>query len=273
MTDFLTTISRERRERVLRDERRVSTAELRDRAEMRSADVRPFGSALRRGAADRVRAIAEVKRSSPSAGVLREEYEPAAIAMAYEKAGASAISVLTEPSRFGGSIDHLTRVRDRIRLPVLLKDFVIHERQLYEARAAGADAALLIVALLSPAQLLDYAALARELGLEPFLEIHEERELEAAFAVTGAGIGVNNRDLRTLEIRRGWAERIIPKIPADRLRVAESGYRERAELETLALTGADAVLVGESLLRSESPGEALRALLGGPDAPKQGTGE
>jgi len=266
--DFLTTMARERRELVLREERRVSTAELRDQAEMRSADVRPFGQALRRGDKGGIRAIAEVKRSSPSAGVLREQYEPASIAMAYEKAGASAISVLTEPSRFGGAIEHLSRVRDRVQLPVLLKDFVIHERQLYQARAAGADAVLLIVALLDSTQLLDYASLARELSLEPFLEIHEERELERAPLVPGAGIGVNNRDLRSLEIRQGWAERIIPKIPADRLRVAESGYREPAELEALGRAGADAVLVGESLLRSESPGEALRALLGGDGASK-----
>src|SRR2546428_5738918 len=229
--DFLSTIGRERRERVLSEERRVSTAELRDRAEMRGADVRPFEKSLRRAAGARLRAIAEVKRSAPSAGVLREEYDPASIAVAYEKAGASAISVLTEPSRFGGSVDHVQRVRDRIRLPVLLKDFVVHERQLYEARAAGADAALLIVGLLDSTQLLDYAALARDLSLEPFLEIHEERELERALAVPGAGIGVNNRDLRSLEIRQGWAERIIPGIPADRLRVGESGYRERAELD------------------------------------------
>ena len=266
--DFLTTMARERRELVLREERRVSTAELRDQAEMRGADIRPFGEALRRGGKGGVRAIAEVKRSSPSAGVLREQYEPATIAMAYEKAGASAISVLTEPSRFGGAIEHLSRVRDRVQLPVLLKDFVVHERQLYQARAAGADAALLIVALLDSTQLLDYAALARDLSLEPFLEIHEERELERALAVPGAGIGVNNRDLRSLQIRQGWAERIIPGIPADRLRVGESGYRERAELDALGRAGADAVLVGESLLRSESPGEALRALLGGDGAAK-----
>jgi indole-3-glycerol phosphate synthase len=267
--DFLTSIARDRRERVLREERRVSTAELRDQAEMRTADVRPFGRALRRAPGDRVRAIAEVKRSSPSAGVLRQEYEPASIAMAYEKAGAAAISVLTEPSHFGGAIEHLSRVRDRVQVPVLLKDFVIHERQLYQARAAGADAALLIVALLDSTQLLDYASLAREISLEPLLEIHEERELDRALEIPGAGIGVNNRDLRSLEVRRGWAERIIPKIPVDRLRVAESGYRERAELEAAARAGADAVLVGESLLRSESPGDALRALLGGDGTPKE----
>jgi indole-3-glycerol phosphate synthase len=262
VTDFLATIARERRERVLRDERRISLAELRDQAEMRLADVRPFAEALRRGTGGSLRAIAEVKRSSPSAGVLREVYDPAAIAATYEKAGASAISVLTEPSRFGGAIEHLIRVRSRTRVPVLLKDFVVHERQLYEGRAAGADAALLIVALLSPVQLRDYAALAREISLEPFIEVHEERELEVALSIEGAAIGVNNRDLRTLEMRSGWAERILPKIPADRVRVAESGYRARAEIEALERVGADAVLVGEALLRAQKPADALRELLG-----------
>lgn len=267
--DFLTSIAKERRERVVREERRVSTTELRDRAEMRGGDVRPFGEALRRPAGGKLRAIAEVKQASPSAGVLREHYDPGSLALAYEKAGASAISVLTEPTRFGGSIDHLSRVRERTRVPVLLKDFVVHERQLYEARAAGADAALLIVALLSPSQLEEYAALAAELALEPLVEIHEERELERALALAGVAIGVNNRDLRTLEIRRGWAERILPLIPPDRVRIAESGYRERAEMETLERLGADAVLVGESLLRADSPGDALRALLG-TEAPPAG---
>ncbi len=260
--DFLTEIARERRERVREEERRVSIAELRDRAEMRGGDVRPFAEALRRPEGAPLRLIAEVKKSSPSAGVLRPNYDPSAIAIAYEKAGASAISVLTEPSRFGGSIEHLSRVRERIQLPVLLKDFVVHERQLYEARAAGADAALLIVGLLSPGQLRDYAALAGELSLECLVEVHEERELERALEIEGAGIGVNNRDLRSLEVRRGWAERIIPTIPADRLRVAESGYRERAEMEALERIGADAVLVGETLLRAETPAKALQELLG-----------
>jgi indole-3-glycerol phosphate synthase len=192
--------------------------------------------------------------------------------MAYEKAGASAISVLTEPSRFGGSVEHLARVRERTHIPTLLKDFVVHERQIYEARAVGADAALLIVKLLGPGQLQDLAALARELSLEVLVEIHEEKELERALEVEGAVIGVNNRDLRTLEIRRGWAERILPSIPTDRLRVAESGYSERAELRALDEIGADAVLVGESLLRSESPGDALRALLAAEGEAPEGRG-
>jgi indole-3-glycerol phosphate synthase len=254
-------MARDRRERIHREERRVSIAELRDRAEMRSADVRPFLDAIRRPSGAPLRAIAEVKRSSPSAGVLRPEFDPATIATGYERAGAAAVSVLTEPSRFGGSIEHLERVRDRTRVPVLLKDFVVHERQLYEGRAAGADAALLIVALLSPAQLQDYVALAREISLEPLVEVHDERDVEPAVALPGVAIGVNNRDLRSLEVRRGWAERIIPTLPSDRVRVAESGYRERGELDALERIGADAVLVGESLLRSDSPETALRHLL------------
>ncbi len=267
--DFLTAMARERRERVVREERRVSTTELRDQAEMRRADLRPFAAALRRERGASLKAIAEVKRSSPSAGVLRERYDPATIAVSLEEAGAAAISVLTEPSRFGGAIEHLERVRGRVRLPVLLKDFVVHERQLYEARATGADAALLIVAMLSRNQLRDYAALAREIGLELLIEVHEERDVEGAVEAEESVIGINNRDLRTLEMRRGWAERLLPSVPGDRVRVAESGYRERGELVALERLGADAVLVGESLLRAESPGNALRELLGRGGTPDQ----
>lgn len=259
--DFLTSIAQDRRERVLRDERRVSTVELRDRAEVRGSDVRPFAEALRRAPGEPLRVIAEVKQASPSAGVLRPAYDPAGIAVSYEKAGAAAISVLTEPTRFGGLVDHISRVREKVRLPTLLKDFVVHERQLYEARVVGADAALLIVALLPRVQLLDYAALMAEIGLGILVEIHEERELDRALEVSGAMIGVNNRDLRTLELRTGWAERLLPKIPSGWIRVAESGYQKRGELETLERLGVDSVLVGEGLLRSENPGDALRALL------------
>jgi indole-3-glycerol phosphate synthase len=259
--DFLTTIARERREIVKHEARRVSLAELRDRAEARRGDSREFLAALRRASGDPIRAIAEVKRASPSAGTLREQYDPGALAFGYAKAGAAAISVLTEPSRFLGSVEDLSRARERVSLPILQKDFVVDERQIYAARAAGADAVLLIVALLDKAELLDFAALAAEIGLEVLAEVHEEAELEIAVEIEGA-IGVNNRDLHTLEVRRGWAERLLPRIPSDRVRVAESGYRQRAEIEALAQLGADAVLIGEALLRSASPGEALAALFG-----------
>jgi indole-3-glycerol phosphate synthase len=259
--DFLAAMARERLEAVRRDERRMSTPELRSRAEAAGAP-RAFRDAIRRPPGAPLRVIAEVKRSSPSAGMLREQYDPVGLAEAYEEAGASAVSVLTEPSRFGGSVEDLARVRERVRVPLLLKDFVVHERQLFEARAHGADAALLIVALLSVGQLREYVALMRDIGLTPLVEILDPREVDAALEAEEAIIGVNNRDLRTLAMRRGWAESILPLIPADRVRVGESGYGARADLEALQHAGADAALVGESLLRAESPGEALRALLG-----------
>ena len=260
--DFLETIARERLERIRGEHGQTSIRELRDRIQARKGDSRPFQPALRRSGGEPLRVIAEVKRASPSAGVLQTRYDPVALAAAYEGAGAAAISVLTEPDRFGGSIEDLERVRGAVRVPVLLKDFVVHERQLYEARARGADAALLIVALLSPAQLRDYAALACEVGLEPLVEIHEAPEIDRAIDVPGAAIGINNRNLRTLAMRRGWAEELLPGIPADRVRIAESGYSRREEAVRLERLGCDAALVGESLLRAETPADALRAFLG-----------
>jgi indole-3-glycerol phosphate synthase len=258
--DFLEDMARERLERVRLDERRISTMELRSRAESGGA-ARPFLGAIRRVPGEPLRVIAEVKRSSPSAGVLRNAYDPAGIAAAYEEAGAAAISVLTEPGKFGGSVEDLGCVRERVAIPVLLKDFVVHERQIYEARAHGADAALLIVALLSPGQLREYAALMKEIRITPLVEILEHAEIDRALEVEGAAIGVNNRDLRTLAMRRGWAESILARVPSDRVRVGESGYAARADLDGLERMGADAALVGESLLRAASPGNALRNLL------------
>jgi len=259
--DFLQTIARERLAQVRQDLGQGSLDALRERIASRGRDTRSLAERLRRREGDPLRAIAEVKRASPSAGVLQTRYDPVGVAAAYEAAGASAISVLTEPARFGGSIEDLAAVRAKVSVPVLLKDFVVHERQIYEARAAGADAALLIAGLLSPGQLQDYAALARELGLEALVEIHEERELDRALAIPEALIGVNNRDLRTLAMRSGWAEGLISSIPSDRVRVAESGYSRREEIERLTRQGWDAVLVGETLLRAADPAEALRALL------------
>jgi indole-3-glycerol phosphate synthase len=258
--DFLASIARDRRERIREEAGKMPLAEIRERAEVRRGDARPFAASLRREPGGPIRAIAEVKRASPSAGVLQPEYDPGGLGAVYAEAGAAAVSVLTEPSRFGGSLEDLSRVRGRVTIPVLQKDFIVDERQIYAARAEGADAVLLIVALVEPARLRDYAALAGEIGLEVLVEIHEERELERALEVAGA-IGVNNRDLRTLEMRRGWAERVLRRVPPDRVRVAESGYRERSQIEILERLGADAVLVGESLLRAASPGDALRALL------------
>ena len=262
MSDFLTTIIAERRERIRQDEERgASRSTLRAEAESRRDEHRPFLAELRREPGDRIRAIAEVKRSSPSAGVLQASYDPVALGRAYHEAGATAISVLTEPQRFEGSLDHLVAVRDAVPLPVLLKDFVVEERQIFEAGARGADAVLLIVAALDPRQLGDYAALVVELGMAPLVEIHEAREIDLALTVPGA-LGVNNRDLRTLAMRPAHAESVLPLLPPDRVRIAESGYRERETVRRVEELGADAVLVGEALLRAGDAAGALAELLG-----------
>lgn len=265
MSDFLATIGRERLERVRSEAARVPLTALRAEAEARRGERRPFIDALRRPVGERLRVIAEVKQASPSAGVIRAAYDPGAIAAEYAAAGASAISVLTEPERFRGSMDDLARVRDRVEVPLLLKDFVVDERQLYEGRARGADAALLIVGLLAPPQLRDFAELATGVGLDVLIEIHEESELDRALSVPGhPAIGINNRDLRTLDVRRGHAERILPRVPADRVRVAESGYKTREEMERLVEVGADAILIGETLLRQGDVRAGFEALFGAP---------
>jgi indole-3-glycerol phosphate synthase len=261
VSDFLATMARERLESVLRNGTREPVAGLRARAEERRGEKRSFEAALRRGTGDPLRVVAELKRASPSAGVLQSSFDPAALAKEYESCGASAVSVLTEPSRFLGSIEDLERARGAVSIPVLLKDFVVHERQIYEGAARGADAVLLIVAMLESDQLRDYATLIAELGMTALVEVHEEREIEPALDLPGA-IGVNNRDLRDLAIRRGHAERLLERIPTDRVRVGESGYRTRPEIDALDRAGADAVLIGETLLRAATPREAFEELFG-----------
>jgi indole-3-glycerol phosphate synthase len=267
MADFLTTIARERRERLEREALHLPTIDLRRDAEARRGDTRPFIASLRRPSGEPLRVIAEIKRASPSAGLLKREFDPVAIGTEYERVGAAAISVLTEPLRFQGSVEHLRAVRDQVTLPVLLKDFVVHERQLYEARAYGADAALLIVSMLGPTQLRDYADLAREIGLELLIEIHEKNEVDQALALDGA-IGVNNRNLKTLEMRRNHASAILPMIPADRVRIAESGYSAREEMRELERVGADGVLIGETLLKADSIEDAFVSLFGAVSGPR-----
>ena len=268
MSDFLAMMARERLESVLREASREPVAALRVRAEERRREKRSFEDALRRAPGAPLRVIAELKQASPSAGVLQPSFDPVALAAEYEACGASAVSVLTEPTRFLGSFEHLERVRGAVSIPVLLKDFVVHERQIYEGAARGADAALLIVAMLGAGQLRDYAALATELGMSVLAEVHEEREIDAALGLPGA-IGVNNRDLRTLDMRPGHAERLLARIPCDRVRVGESGYRTRPEIDALARAGADAVLIGETLLRASTPREAFNELFGRADGERE----
>jgi len=221
--------------------------------------VRDFAAALRRPG---LSAIAEIKRRSPSRGAIRESLDVAEIAGEYAKSEAIALSVLTETSRFGGCDEDLIRARAAVELPVLRKDFTIDEYQIYEARAIGADALLLIVRILSPMQLRDFLAAASAVGVAALVEVHDERELERALDVESSIIGVNNRNLETLRVDLATSLRLRQMIPTGRQAIAESGIETRDDVQRIKDAGYDAMLIGESLLRAASPGGKLRELLG-----------
>ncbi|SDN76386.1 indole-3-glycerol phosphate synthase [Streptomyces sp. cf386] len=246
------------REDVASRRERTPEAALRERALARGAgrDCVPL---LRGG--PRVRVIAEVKRASPSRGPLAEIPDPAALAADYAEGGAAAISVLTEERRFGGSLADLEAVSARVDVPVLRKDFVVDPYQVWEARAYGAEIVLLIVAALGRAQLTDFIALANEARLTPLVEVHDEAEAERAVTAGATVIGVNARDLTTLKVERGTFARVAPHIPEGLVRIAESGVRGPEDVAAYAQAGADAVLVGESLVTHGTPRTAVTELL------------
>ena len=229
----------------------------------RAARVEPrpgrFAAAL--SAAGRVNVIAECKRRSPSRGVLKTDYDPVAIAEGYTRAGAAAISVLTEPSFFDGHLDHLEAVRHITDLPILRKDFIIDRYQILEARAAGADAILLIVAALTPRALAHLHHAAVEAGLDVLVEIHELAELPVALDAGASIIGVNNRNLRTLGVDTDVSRRAIDLIPEHAIAVAESGLKTPADLREFQNAGYDAFLIGERFMTAADPGQALSELL------------
>jgi len=206
--------------------------------------------------------IAEVKRSSPSKGELATIADPAALAATYESAGAAVISVLTEGRRFKGSPADLRAVREKVSLPILRKDFTVTEFQVYETRALGADLILLIVAALSDSQLKDYYQLSHELGLSVLVEVHDEEEIERALAIDARLIGVNARNLKTLDIHPDAFDRLLPLIPDGKIKVAESGISTREEVINAEAHGAKAILVGETLVRAGDPAVAITTLLG-----------
>lgn len=208
-----------------------------------------------------INVIAECKRRSPARGLLRRQYDPESIARAYERAGAAAVSVLTEPTFFDGSLDHLAAVRAAITLPVLRKDFIVDEYQMLEARASGADAVLLIVAALDDRQLATLLARAGDFELDALVEVHERLELQRALDAGATLIGVNNRDLRTLVVNGDICRELIARIPAGVVTVAESGLRSATELQELRVAGYRGFLVGERLMTSPDPGQALAELL------------
>ncbi|HET9103147.1 MAG TPA: indole-3-glycerol phosphate synthase TrpC [Solirubrobacteraceae bacterium] len=227
-------------------------------------DTRDFAAALGRPG---LSVIAEHKRSSPSAGVIREGLELQDVVGAYERGGAAALSVLTETGSFGGSLDDLPRARAATSLPILRKDFIVDPYQVLEAAAAGADAILLIVAALDAGTLRELHAHALAHGLDVLVEVHDAAELAVATDLGARIIGINNRDLTTLQVDLGRTFELLPQRPAGALIVAESGFRGRAELERLARAGVDAVLIGEALMRAADIEAACRALTGAPAPP------
>jgi indole-3-glycerol phosphate synthase len=237
---------------------RASAADVERAAMARAANGAAFVASLR---ADGTRVIAECKRRSPSRGVLRAIYEPSVIARGYADAGAAAISVLTEPSFFDGSLEHLRNVRAAVSVPLLRKDFIVTEFQLMEARAAGADAALLIVAALDDESLRRLMARAQTLGLAALVEVHDRQELDRALAAGASVVGVNSRNLRTLDVGTSTFDELAPHIPASVTAVAESGLKSAADLVRLRTIGYRAFLIGERFMIGADPGAGLRNLL------------
>jgi indole-3-glycerol phosphate synthase len=239
--------------------------------ERRAASFTPRGDAFLAALSRQGRAnvIAECKRRSPSRGVLAADYDPVAIARRYEAGGAAAISVLTEPTFFDGALEHLAAVRQAVRIPLLRKDFIVDEYQLLEARANGADAALLIVAALNQSDLVRLQHRAWELGLAALVEVHDDEELTRAIDSGARIIGVNNRNLRTLAVDVAASRTLGARIPANAVGVSESGLTSRADLEELAGQGYRAFLIGERFMTAPDPAQAIAELLGGRESFKE----
>jgi indole-3-glycerol phosphate synthase len=231
--------------------------------ERRAALVTPRGDRFeaRLGRIGQFNVIAECKRRSPSRGVLAERYDPAAISRQYEDGGAAAVSVLTEPTFFDGSLDHLRAVRAAVDLPLLRKDFIVDEYQLFEARANGADAILLIVAGLGQAQMQRLQLRAWELGLAVLVEVHDEEELMRAVDIGARLVGVNNRNLRTLTVDTEASYRLAGQMPPGVVGVSESGLQTRDDLERLSAAGYQAFLIGERFMTDSNPAGAIRTLI------------
>jgi len=258
--DLLATIiAATRRITQVRSERE-SLSQLAKRAEAREPRPGAFTAALSR--TNRWNVIAECKRRSPSRGVLRASYDPVAIASSYSEAGAAAISVLTEPTFFDGAPEHLEAVRAAVSTPLLRKDFIVSEYQLVEARAMGADAVLLIVAALSPADLKQLSKVAASLGLDTLVEVHSAEELSVASDAGARVIGVNNRNLRTLAVDVHASESLVATMPKDLIAVSESGLKSPDDLARLSKLGYRAFLIGERFMTAPQPGAALAELVG-----------
>jgi indole-3-glycerol phosphate synthase len=248
-----------KKEELAAAKRRFSFSDMINRA-ADAEPVRGFGKALSSGTG--MRLIAEVKKASPSKGVIRQDFDPVAIAKVYEESGASCISVLTEQKFFQGKLEYLGAIRRAAALPLLRKDFIIDEYQIFEARAAGADAILLISACLEKNQMADYLGVAGGLGLDVLVESHTYSELDKSLLAGATVVGINNRDLRTFSVSLQTTLDLLNDIPEDRIVVSESGIRNHDDVTMLEKAGVDAILVGESLMREKDIGRKLKDLLG-----------
>lgn len=257
---ILDRIVEHKREELASAKSAVSLAEMRARAAATPA-VRDFAAAL---GGTRIALIAEVKKASPSRGVLRADFEPVGLARQYAEAGASAISVLTDEEHFQGTLEHLRAIREALPdwPPLLRKDFLFDEYQVCEARANGADALLLITAILETPLMADLIANSESLGMAALVEVHDEAEVERALKAGGKIIGINNRDLRTFNVDLATTERLRPLIPQGQTVVAESGIFTREDMRRLEVIGVQAALIGEALVTSPDPGAKVRELLG-----------
>ncbi len=260
MPTILDKIVATKRDEIAAVRSRVCENSLRDRL-AEAPPVRDFFAAL---AADGpIKLIAEVKKASPSAGLIREDFDPVAIAKTYAEHGAACLSVLTDEQYFQGHLDYLAAVRGAVDIPVLRKDFILDQYQLLEARAAGADAVLLIAECLEASQLADLHAAACEMGLTPLVELYEPANLDAVLAAGANLIGVNNRNLHTFEVDLNHTLKVRNQVPPGKLLVGESGIKTHADVAMLAEAGVDAILVGESLMRQADIGAAVDQLMNG----------
>ncbi len=268
MSDVLAKICADKRAEIAARKHAIPPSEIEDIAKHAPAP-RGFTDAItKKIAAGDYALIAEIKRASPSKGLIREDFDPATLAKAYADGGATCLSVLTDEPYFMGKDAYLNEAKDAVALPVLRKDFMLEPYQIYESRALGADCVLLIMAAVSDPEAQDLVDAAQALGMNTLVEVHDEDELERASALTARLLGINNRNLKTLEVDLATAERLLPRVPKDKIAVAESGLNAPADLARMSAAGANCFLVGESLMRQPDVAAATRALLARPARPR-----